>query len=181
MSAPRAGAYELSEIQLFMKRYGGIAKAEAKAREHPLYGPEIRLLDRRIDYPAPDEERGDLIELRRRLVVAALVPRLEDGELVEAQPPKTDDRYGKEYAGAAVEEVVRLASAEQAQGKRLGRTLRNTLAATVGVTTYEVDLIFWLMEHNLLADAGREGWLKVADELSATPSFINLHELKTRL
>jgi hypothetical protein len=101
--------------------------------------------------------------------------------LLPPPPPKKGDRYGKEYVGAAVEEVVRLASAEQAQGKRLGRTMRNKLAAQVdGVTAYAVDMIFRLMGRDLLADAGHKGWLKVADVVSATPSFINLHELETR-
>jgi hypothetical protein len=79
-----------------------------------------------------------------------------------------------------VEEVVRLAHAERQLGKKLGRTFRNKVAKEVGVTTYEVDMIFRLVEAGKLADADREGWLKVADEVSATPAFINLHKLETR-
>jgi hypothetical protein len=92
----------------------------------------------------------------------------------------TNKRYGKEYAGPAVEEVVRRAHAEQESGKTLGRTFRNKVAEEVGVSTYEVDLIFRLVKAGTLADAGREGWLKVAEVVSTTPAFINLRELETR-
>jgi hypothetical protein len=108
------------------------------------------------------------------------LPPLDDDE-APAEAPPGNDRYGKDYPGAPVEEVVRLAHAAQLEGRNLGRTLRDELARNVsGATTYEVDAIFRLMRRDLLADAGRKGWLKVAGRLSATPPFINLRELETR-
>jgi hypothetical protein len=115
------------------------------------------------------------------------LPSLEDDEMPAAHtsgggriPEAEPERYGKDYPGPPVEEVVRLAHAERQLGKKLGRTFRNKVAKEVGVTTYEVDMIFRLVEAGKLADADREGWLKVADEVSATPAFINLHKLETR-
>jgi hypothetical protein len=89
-------------------------------------------------------------------------------------------RQGTDYLGSDVEEIVRLAHAAQTADAHLGRTLRNQIAAEAKVTPYEVDLVFELMRAGKLADAGREGWLTIDGELSATPNYINLHELKTR-
>jgi hypothetical protein len=106
--------------------------------------------------------------------------RLPPLDEAPAEEDARRDRYGKDYPGPPVEEVVRLAHAAQLDGKRLARTLRNKLAKETGVSPYGVELIFRLMARGLLADAGRKGWLKVAGQPSATPAFINLHELETR-
>jgi hypothetical protein len=87
---------------------------------------------------------------------------------------------GKEYPGELVEAVVRRASKVEAPG----RTLRNRLHRELGASTYMVDAVFRLMrrEPPSLADAGRgEGWLQVAGRVSATPRFINLHNLENGL
>jgi hypothetical protein len=91
-------------------------------------------------------------------------------------------RYGKDYSGQTVEEVVRQASAAQEDGENLGRTLRDKLAAEVdGVTAYAVDLIFAEMKAETLAPGPQAGWLKIDGEFSPTPEFINLHDRATRL
>lgn len=89
---------------------------------------------------------------------------------------------GKNYAGEAVERVVRAAQQAQRDGRKLARTLRDEIAKQEAVTTYMVDMVFRLMKRDppRLADAGRKGWLKVAGRVSATPDFIDLHELETR-
>jgi hypothetical protein len=88
-------------------------------------------------------------------------------------------RHGKEYRGEDVEKVVILTNAAQLQDKKLGRTLRNKTATAAGVTPYMVDLVFELVRHEKLAYGGRKGWLKIGGEFSATPAFVNLHELPT--
>jgi hypothetical protein len=105
-------------------------------------------------------------------------------ELAPGEPEperKTAGRHGKEYPGDSVEEVVRRATAARAEGRKLARTLRNELVAQVDdATAYSVDTIFRLMKRNVLEDAGRRGWLKIAGQFSTTPRFINLHELELR-
>jgi hypothetical protein len=92
--------------------------------------------------------------------------------------PKRVRRHGTDYPGEGVEEVVRLAHAEQANARKLGRTLRNELAARARVTPYEVDMIFELMKRGELADAGRRGWLKIeGDDVSNVHSASCLSEL----
>jgi hypothetical protein len=75
--------------------------------------------------------------------------------------------------------VVRRAHAAELDGEYLGSTLRDRIAAEAKVTTYEAGLIFELIKSAKLADADREGWLVIDGQLSPTPAFINLHELKT--
>jgi hypothetical protein len=124
---------------------------------------------------------GVLDEGRRGLALDLMIAADKEAGEPAAPAPPDRRREGKEYPGAMVEEVVRQATAAQIEGRNLGRTLRNELAAYVDdATTYAVDVIFRLMRRGMLADAGREGWLKVAGDSSATPSFINLLDLETR-
>jgi len=55
----------------------------------------------------------------------------EDRRPETPKPKSSDARSGKEYLGPTVEEVVRLAHAEQTRGRRLGRKLRDELADEV--------------------------------------------------
>jgi hypothetical protein len=96
-------------------------------------------------------------------------------------PQRRRGRHGKDYPGKAVEEVVRRATAERANGRNLGRTLQNELGADVDhVTPYAVGVIFRMIDDGRLAVGARKGWLKIDGEFSTTPGFINLHELETR-
>jgi hypothetical protein len=124
---------------------------------------------------AREDRIRDLDEREARARVAEA-----EGRFAQTEGEASANRYGKEYPGAVVEEVVRLATQAEREGRRHARTLRDELAAKTDATPYAVDTIFRLMRSGKLADAGRRGWLKVADEISATPSFINLHELETR-
>jgi hypothetical protein len=99
-----------------------------------------------------------------------------------AEPVDHEDATitGMEYPGQRVEEVVRLASALQRDGRRLARTAQLSIAKEAGATPYMVGEVFELMKRDppVLADAGRRGWLKLAEQETRTPAFINLHELK---
>jgi hypothetical protein len=177
----------------FAERSDRFAAAEEAARAVRGFGGEIQRIEAEIAHvsdlwPEPPGRREQLEEERRRLVVEALT--LDAAPPAAAEPVGTGagvttsresvDRYGKDYDGALVEEVVRLAHIEQALGRGLGRTLRNELYAKTDATTYMIDTIFRLMKSGTFADTRREGWLKVAGVTSATPRFINLHELETR-
>lgn len=117
------------------------------------------------------------------------LPPLEDGrDSSIARPPEEPPeprqrgagRIGKEYRGADVEAVVRAAREAVERDEHLGRTLRNRIAAGNKVTPYMVDLVFALMSDEKLDDAGRKGWLTINGQLSATPAYINLHDLISR-
>jgi hypothetical protein len=110
------------------------------------------------------------------------LPPFEDPELHPAAERGTVAAGGKKYRGDDVERVVGAAHRARLNGRELGRTLRNDIHDQEQVSTYMVDTVFRLMRRDppVLADAGRKGWLKVAGQVSATPAFIDLHELETR-
>jgi hypothetical protein len=178
--------YSPDVIRDFAARFDSedpIAKAEEKARTVPGFGEEIRRVATEsgwlsgFDPQATREQREKLEDERRSLVVEALTegaaPRRPPA------PRRGPGRVGTDYLGKGVEDVVRRAHAAEQDDEYLGPTLRDKIAVEAKVTTYEVGLIFDLIKSEKLADAGREGWLVIDGQLSPTPAFINLHELKT--
>jgi hypothetical protein len=181
--------YPPEVIRDFAERFGPkdpIAKAEEKARGVPGFDEEIRRVEAEINWLStllrePPGRREELEGERRSLVVEALAEGATSAQSASTSK-RGPGRRGKDYSGKAVEEVVRQATAGLAAGGQLGRTLRDTLAANVdGMSAYAVDMAFALMRAGDLADAGREGWLKIDGELSATPATLNLRDRLDRL
>jgi hypothetical protein len=165
------------------ERFGDPDRLGVVALADPACGPRLRALGARslttlagpIFYAPPNAEA----ECWRIVAAAAGSMTVEDAPAAGRR--RGPGRYGKEYSGAAVEEVVRGATVAGREGRNLGRTLRDDLAAEVdGVTPYAVDLVFGLMRDGKLATDEREGWLKIGDQFSPTPSYVNLRELRRR-
>jgi hypothetical protein len=169
--------YSPDVIRDFVARFGSIAEAEEQARTAPGFGEAILKIEDEIAwFMGPPGAREELKAEIRSLVVEAL---RENAPRHASASRRGSGRAGTDYPGPGVEDVVRRARDAELAGENLGRTLRNRIAAEANVTPYEVDLIFALIQSGKLADAGREGCLLIDGQLSPTPAFVNLHELKT--